>query len=378
MGKWKVHWYVWITDGEGNEERKHRSRVIGRKPPRGQMQLSASDADLPVMTRAEAQAELDRIIRVEVGDPETRRSGATLFGEFWRERWLPLHRDTWRENTRNTIMAVLESQIDPRWGATRLDLIDATAAAAWLGKLAAEYSPSICHKARTYFRAIMAEAVEQGYLIKDPVRKLRKPQPRLKVDRSYLSAEEVQALRKAMHGFRDRLILDILLATGMRPSELFALRWSDISDTGLMIDEAFVKGWMNEPKTASSIAAVSVPAEIMGRLEQFRRESNPTDPQSIIFPSEAGTPIYSENWRKRVLYPAARAAKVRVNFQILRRTLATLALQSGVPVKAVQAQLRHSSADVTMNVYAQIVTAEQARAAETMFGIMTAKKADVA
>jgi hypothetical protein len=270
--KWKVHWYVWITDGE-NEDRRHRSRVIGRKPSKDDRLLSAADAELPVLTKAEAQAELDRIIREEVGGVEPRKDGAILFGDFWRQRWLPMRHGTWRTNTQLTNLAIIEKHIEPRWGRVRLDAIDVPAASTWLAELAAKYSPSFVHKARTYLRAIVQEAVEQGYIQKDPLRRLKRPQVKKRIDRSYLTEEDVWKLRDKMGGFRDQLILDILLATGMRPGELFALRWSDVLDGSLYVDEGFTRGRMEEPKTASSIAAVAVPAEVMDRLSLWCADS---------------------------------------------------------------------------------------------------------
>lgn len=371
--KWKVHWYVWITDGE-NEDRRHRSRVIGRKLSKDDRLLSAADADLPVLTKAEAQAELDRIIREEVGGVEPRKDGAILFGDFWRQRWLPMRHGTWRTNTQLTNLAIIEKHIEPRWGRTRLDAIDVPAASTWLADLAAKYSPSFVHKARTYLRAIVQEAVEQGYLQKDPLRRLKRPQVKKRIDRSYLTEEDVWKLRDKMGGFRDQLILDILLATGMRPGELFALRWSDVLDGSLYVDEGFTRGRMEEPKTASSIAAVAVPAEVMDRIALWCADSKPAAPTDMIFPTLTGTPMDSANWRKRVLQPAAKLAGLRVNFQMLRRTVATLSIQAGVTVKAVQAQLRHASAETTMNVYAQVVTAAQGEAAEKMFRLMKPRK----
>jgi integrase len=353
--------------------------VVGRKASKEDQLLSAADAALPLMTKAEAQAELDRIISFEVGGSSSRKDGSILFGDFLREQWMPLRKPTWRANTATTILAVIAKHIEPRWERERLDDVDLAAASKWLGDLAQDgYSSSMLHKFRMYLRAIIAEAVEQGYLNKDPLRRLKRPLAKKRVDRSYLTMEQVWALRDQLRGFRDRLILDILLATGIRPGELFALRWSDVMAGALYIDEGFSRGHMDAPKTMASIAAVAVPEEIMEQIEQWRRECKPTDVQQFLFPSEIGTPLYSENWRKRVLTPAATAAKVRATFQVLRRTVATLSIQQGISVKAVQAQLRHSSAETTMNVYAQVVTAEQGAAAQKMFELMKRKPADQA
>lgn len=370
--KWKVHWFVRLTDGEGNEDRRHRSRIVGRKP--GQKgPMSAADAELPELTKAQAQAILDQIILTETGAINApRRDGSMKFRQFYKEYWLPMREATWRENTQITIKAVVEKHVLPRWGPQRLDKIDAPAAAKWLGEVAQTYSQSMVHKMRTYLRSVMLEAVEQGFIPRDPLKRVKRPRTK-KPDKTYLTMEEVWALRDQLTNFRDRLILDILLATGMRPGELFALRWSDVMEGALYIDEGFSRGFLEEPKTPHSIAAVAVPAEIMDRIALWCAESKPLRPSEFLFPTQTGTCMYSENWRKRILQPAAREIGLRVNYQIIRRTVVTLSVQDGVSIKAVQAQLRHASVDTTMNVYAQVVTAAQSEAAQRIFDVMKRK-----
>ena len=59
------------------------------------------------------------------------------------------------------------------------------------------------------------------------------------------------------------------------------------------------------------------------------------------------------NYRNRVLKPLAEKLKIpKLNFQILRRTMATRAQRMG-SVKDIQAHLRHSKADTTANEYMQ-------------------------
>lgn len=367
--KWKVHWYVYLVGADGKERRFHKNRLIGKKP--GQtVPMNAADLALPELTKAQAQAVLDQLIRESCGlQVPPRRDGAIKFGEFWRSQWLPLHEGSWRRNTRIVNMLMLEKHIAPRWDNEQLGRIDAPAVSAWLTDLAKTYSSSAVHKARVYVRAILEEAVEQGYLSKNPVRKVKRPHTEKRVDRTYLRPEEVARLRIEMRGFRDQLILDILLATGMRPGELFALRWSDMLNGALYIDESFTRGHMEVPKTPSSIAAVVIPESIAARLAEWGRESSPA-PTDFIFPATTGKPIHSENWRKRTLAPAAKRAGIRCTFQIIRRTVTTLSIDGGVSVKAVQAQLRHAHSQTTMDVYAQIVTEGQRAAAERIFELV--------
>lgn len=59
------------------------------------------------------------------------------------------------------------------------------------------------------------------------------------------------------------------------------------------------------------------------------------------------------NWIQRVLRPAADKLGIRVNLQIMRRSFAALANDSGAGIKDIQAQLRHSKTSTTADVYVQ-------------------------
>jgi len=78
-----------------------------------------------------------------------------------------------------------------------------------------------------------------------------------------------------------------------------------------------------------------------------------TSPNAFIFPNNDGGFIDTGNDRKRVLHKLARDLKLpKLTFQIIRRSIATLAQNKGT-VKDVQGVLRHSSTATTTDVYMQ-------------------------
>ena len=89
----------------------------------------------------------------------------------------------------------------------------------------AGYGESVIHKVRTCASAILDEAFEPGLIERNPVRKLDKPSAQ-QSERPLLTADQLRALLGAVHG-RDRLILRLFVTCGLRPEELFALRWND-------------------------------------------------------------------------------------------------------------------------------------------------------
>jgi integrase len=81
-------------------------------------------------------------------------------------------------------------------------------------------------------------------------------------------------------------------------------------------------------------------------------------PHDYLFTNEVGKPVNRENFLKRKLRPAARRAKIPVldvDFQMLRRSFATVAGAIGCDVKTIQAQLGHARPDMSLTEYIQPV-----------------------
>jgi integrase len=359
--KWQIHWFVYELDKDGKEVRKHRSRVIGRCPG-GPVGLSIADALLPEMSKHEAQRELRKVIDRETGivrgGSTARASSSVTFGWFARNRWLPMREATWRPSTKATNMQVLNGYIFPAWEAVPLRDLDTVAVAKWLNKMAESFSQTIVHKCRTYMKAIVAEAVDQEYLQRDTLRKLAMPQ----MDgpaRPTITPEQIRAVIAEIESFRDQVIFLTLILTGMRPSEVFALQWRDWNKNSLLVERGVVQGKVNKTKTRMSRGRVAIPAHLGDLLEAWRIASELNEGENWIFPSERNTPLRLDNWVKRYLKPAADRAGVKVTAQMLRRSFATIAHEAGVSMKAVQGQLRHSSINMTSNVYTQVPEGSQ-------------------
>ncbi len=135
----------------------------------------------------------------------------------------------------------------------------------------------------------------------------------------------------------------MFLVLGLRPGEMFALRWNDKQGNSLRNDTAIVDGIEVETKTEGSDAAVWLPVSIEKELEFWRSAGENVLPDSFIFPSSRGTAINTNNFLFRVLKEAGRKAQIKgVTHQILRLTCSTYMAQL-TTVKDVQAHLRHSS-----------------------------------
>ena len=83
----------------------------------------------------------------------------------------------------------------------------------------------------------------------------------------------------------DRLILRLFVTCGLRPGELFALRWNDWTPGQLRIDEAIWRSHIGSPKTRKRLSVVFLPPRLEGKLAQWREASGAREGSSgFIFP----------------------------------------------------------------------------------------------
>jgi len=175
---------------------------------------------------------------------------------------------------------------------------------------------------------------------------------------------------------RDRLIVRMFLVLGLRPGEMFALRWNDKLQNSLRIDSSIVDGIEVETKTEGSDAYVWLPASIEKELEFWHSAAKDTGAEAFMFPSRRGTAIGTNNFLLRVLKAAGIQAGIPgITHQMLRRTCSTYMAQL-TTVKDVQAHLRHSTAKTTLEHYIKSVPESVRIAVESLDLLLKLKPAE--
>ena len=353
--RWYGEYYVYSKDGEGREHRKHKTVVLG------------TVQEMPL--RSDALKKLRGIIDTELHKPPLRHESLTLRW-FWEHRYWPLHRPKLKESSRATVKWIVENHLLKEFGDAPLAGIGRFELQTYLNRLATEEkSASFIHKARTYLKAILDEAIEQDFLLKNPARLLDKPRV-VQNQKRFLTEKECFRLLQAAEG-RDRLILRLFLLCGLRPGELFALRWDDVEPGLLRIDETVWYGRLDEPKTTQSKAYVALPRSLEEELDGWKQQGGSFGGSEFIFPSATGKPMSRSAWDRRHLKPIATAASLGdVTFQSLRRTFATLMQKCGT-IKDAQTQLRHASAALTLGTYMQAIPDSVKEAVELLDGMIS-------
>lgn len=169
----------------------------------------------------------------------------------------------------------------------------------------------------------------------------------------------------------DDLIIETYLLTGLRPSELAALRWKDIDlkNNKISVVQSLVRkrggGFeFKQPKTKRSIRKIAVSVHLAEKLKlhkkaqinliNYRKKKNYLfENLDLVFCSRYGSPLHINNLNKRNLKRILSAAGLseQISLYSLRHSIASLLLADGANVKDVQELLGHSSPSFTLNKY---------------------------
>jgi len=211
--KWNGHFRKWIVDPSTSEQKQVTATVI--------LGLESK------MSRAEAREMLEYEIRKYTGEHSAEAvviDGTASFGWFVRKRFFPLKDAMWRPETAKTKKSLIERDLIQNFQHVALQDFDRFRLQMHLNRLAESVSRDRVLQMRSYIRDIFAEATDQGFIEKDPSRKLRVPLQLRETDKTTLSWDQLRSVLEQLC-FRDRILLELSMTNALRPSELFALKW---------------------------------------------------------------------------------------------------------------------------------------------------------
>jgi integrase len=311
------------------------------------------------MKRSEGREALEREITKQNGQMSdagrVMNDGSVSFGWFVRNRFLPLKEANWKEETSKVKKLLIQRDLIDPFDKIPLENFDKFTLQVHMNNLAQTRSRDRVLQMRAYLRDIFVEAVDQDFLSKDPARKVRVPTQLRETDKTTLSWEQ---LRKALSrlDLRDRVLLELDMTNALRPSELFALRWKcfNLAESTMSVSETAYMGKIRPwGKTRKSLGVIHIPKNLAADLLRWKQRCPDPTQEAFIFPDKVGDFMDTGNYRKRVLHKLAAELELpKLTFQVIRRTIATLAQKKGT-VKDVQGVLRHSRAATTTDVYMQ-------------------------
>ncbi|MFW3173649.1 tyrosine recombinase XerC [Xanthomonas phaseoli] len=190
-------------------------------------------------------------------------------------------------------------------------------------------------------RSYYAWLLKHGRISASPAAALRAPKAPRKLPQ-VLDADEavrlVEVPTDAPLGLRDRALLEVFYSSGLRLSELCALRWRDLDlDSGLVM--VLGKG--------SKQRLVPVGSHAIAAMREWRRDSG-ASADSHVFPGRAGGAISQRAVQIRIKQLAVRQGMFKdVHPHMLRHSFASHILESSGDLRGVQELLGHSDIATT-------------------------------
>ena len=184
---------------------------------------------------------------------------------------------------------------------------------------------------------------EENYIVKSPVRRIHKVKVGKTVKETYTD-EALEQMRDHCSNVRDLALIDLLASTGMRVGELVKLNKSDIDYQNR---ECVVTGKGDKQRKVYFDARTKI------HLQKYVNSRTDTNEALFVSLLSPGNRLQISGVEIRLRQLGRELNIPKVHPHKFRRTLATMAIDKGMPIEQVQHLLGHQSLDTTLQ-YAMV------------------------
>jgi integrase len=312
---------------------------------------------------------------------------ATDFKTFVQQTYIPIEMPLLAKTTQQRYQGVLDKYLLPEFGKYLLrDLTPAVLQRFFSVTLPAAHPTLGCEskdKVRDVLASVLKRVVKKYALLEgNPMEAIELPPDKIgkRTKMPYLTPEQFDELVTAMPEPYATMVY-VAIYTGLRVSELVALRWQDVGADSIAVEQRYCRGDWSKPKSRASNATIAVDRHVIDRIHRLKSltievkagrgavrryravKADGPNPELVFQSVQDGKPMRDNNVLTRHLKPAARKLGFGfANWRCLRTSRATWMVEAGANVKDVQAALRHADVRITLAVYAQQVPESQRRA----------------
>ena len=179
---------------------------------------------------------------------------------------------------------------------------------------------------------------EEDYILKSPMKRIHKIKTKTVV-KNTISDEDIEKLRDHCSNIRDLAMIDLLYSTGMRVGELVNL---NIENVDMEQRECIVYGKGDKERKVYFDAKAKI--HLLNYLNS-RSDTNPALFVTLDAPHER---LKISGVEIRIRELGRKLGLERIHPHKFRRTMATRAIDKGMPIEQVQKILGHSQIDTTM------------------------------
>src|SRR5438477_5223354 len=319
---------------------------------------------------------------------------ATNFEHFIETIYKPVVKPLMATTSFDRTRGVLDNYLLPAFGKCCLRDLTALTLQTYFSKLTTSTTKQVLsHESRDKIRDVLSSAlrfaVQHDLLLRNPAESLRIPPDKRgkKRNKPYLTPRQFEQLVELIPEPYASMVY-VAIYTGLRVSELAGLRWDDIHEESITIDERYCRGDWGAPKSECSNATIGVNHCVVERIHRLKiltirvkagravrkyRAVKSDEPNDLVFQSvRDGKPMRDNNILARFIKPAAKKLELGwVHWRSLRTSHAVWLKMAGADVKDAQGQMRHSRASTTLDIYQQFVPESQQRVVNKLSSLST-------
>ena len=316
----------------------------------------------------------------------------TLTVAVWLRQWLNSYVESnLAPKTKESYAQELNNYVIPRIGGIRLGELRPHHIQDYIAKELSEgrkrRSGGLSNRTVHYHYRILSkaldDAIKMGLIAVNPCRAVKPPKaPR--TDIPSVGPDALSRLISSLEKSSFYLYYYTLLLTGLRRSELLALKWEDVD---LELASVYISHSLHrlsdgtiiieEPKTARSRRPVDLPLSLVSLLRQHKGDQavhglmieKPFNENDFVFSNPVKSPLNPSTVTHTFAKLAERAG-MKLRLHDLRHIHATMLLKAGVHPRIVQERLGHSSIATTLDIYSHTVPGLQKAAAERIDALL--------
>lgn len=236
---------------------------------------------------------------------------------------------------------------------------------------------------------VLEQAVKESLIPFNPASRADLPKAERK-DVSYFQPTQVAAIRDALETepLKWKTITHLFLITGARRGEIFGLKWSAVNfeNNTIRICNSVLYSperglYESTPKTATSVRTITLPAETMQLLRQYKawqaaerlRLGEYFQNQDFVFCQDTGGPMHPDSatiWLKKF---AKRHGLPHIHPHAFRHTMASMLYFNGVDSVSISKRLGHAQVSTTANIYAHVMEEADQRNADILADVFLKK-----
>ena len=219
-----------------------------------------------------------------------------------------------------------------------------------------DYADRSLHRKICSLRSFFKFCLQEGYVQKDPTKAIKSP----KIEKSipiFMDDNEYELFLQAASTLREKLLLRILLATGMRVSEVEALNISHIDQINCTVKVVKGKG-----KKQRIIDIDPTTIQLMKEyIEKERDQPHNVEDQDALFVNQQGTRLSKRSIQRIVKRCRERAGLTKkITPHKCRHTTGRLLLEGGMDIRVIQEEFGHKSLSTT-EIYTKVTNEHRMR-----------------